>query len=120
MLSFNKDYFLLSITIFCIELFIALFVNDRIVRPYIGDVLVVILLYCFIKAFFEIRVFIAAIIVLLFSFTVEFLQSINIVEQLGLENSTFATTIIGTSFSWIDLVAYIIGIGLILIVEKRI
>ncbi|REG96320.1 ribosomal maturation YjgA family protein [Flavobacterium aquicola] len=118
MQSFNKKYFLLTILIFVIEVLIALFVHDKIVRPYIGDVLVVILIYCFIKSFLKLPVLPVAIFVLLFSFTIEFLQYVNIVGKLGLQNSKLARTVIGTSFAWIDLVCYIAGIIIVLIAEK--
>ena len=42
MLRFNKTYFLLTILLFCTEVIIALFVHDNFIRPYFGDVLVVI------------------------------------------------------------------------------
>lgn len=120
MLTFNKKYFLLTILIFAIEVLIALYVHDTIIRPYIGDVLVVILIYCFIKSFLKFPVLPVAIFVLLFSFTIEFLQYFNIVEKLGLQNSKIARTVIGTSFAWIDLVCYAVGIIIVLIAEKGI
>ena len=40
-------YLAASIIVFIIELIIALYVHDRIIRPYIGDMLVVVLVYCF-------------------------------------------------------------------------
>jgi len=118
MLSFNKSYFGLAILIFCVEVLIALFVHNNFVRPYIGDVLVVILLYCFLKSFLPLPVFSAATVVLLFSFTVEFLQFINIVNKLGLGKSKMARIIIGTSFSWLDLLSYSVGIIIVMVVEK--
>ncbi|MFT5385169.1 MAG: hypothetical protein ACI81W_002574, partial [Saprospiraceae bacterium] len=36
--------------LFLIEVGIAVFIQDRIIRPYIGDLLVVILIYCFIRS----------------------------------------------------------------------
>ncbi len=51
--TFNIRYFLLFIALLIIEILIALYVHDEIVRPYIGDVLVSILVYCFVKAFFN-------------------------------------------------------------------
>jgi hypothetical protein len=120
MLIFNKKYFGLTILIFVIEVLIALYLHDKIIRPYIGDVLVVILIYCFIKSFFKFPVLPVAIFVLLFSFTIEFLQYFNIVEKLGLQNSKIARTVIGTSFAWIDLVCYSAGIIIVLIAEKGI
>ena len=86
-LKFNATYFRLASLIFTIEILIALYVHDTIIRPYIGDVLVVILIYCFIKSFLDIKVIPTAVFVLLFSFTIEFLQYLNIVEKLGLQNS---------------------------------
>lgn len=118
MLTFNKNYFGFAILIFSIEVLIALFVNDDFVRPYLGDVLVVILLYCFFKSFFKLSVLIVALFVLTFSFTIEFLQYLNIVEKLSLEKSKIARTVIGTSFSWIDLLTYIAGIAIVIVVEK--
>ena len=117
MLTFNKKYFALAVSIFAIEVLIALFVKDKFVRPYLGDVLVVILIYCFIRSFLSVQPFPLAMFALLFSFTIEFLQYINIVEKLALE-SRVARVVLGTQFAWIDLVAYVAGIFIVLIVEK--
>jgi hypothetical protein len=118
MLCFNKKYFLLTILIFIIEVVIALYINDDFIRPYVGDILVVLLLFCFFKTFLKFSVFSIALFVLFFSFFIEFLQYINIVQKLGLEHSKTAKVVIGTSFSWIDLVCYFIGFITILIIEK--
>jgi Protein of unknown function (DUF2809) len=118
MLAFNKNYFGLAVLIFIIEILIALFVRDGFVRPYLGDVLVVILIYCFVKSFLPLPVFPVAILVMAFSFTIEFLQYIHIVDKLGLRKSTLAKTVIGTSFAWNDILAYVAGIAIILLVEK--
>lgn len=118
MLTFNKNYFAFAVLVFLIEVMIALYVHDQFIRPYLGDVLVVILIYCFLKSFVRIPVATASIAVLLFSFAVEFLQFLNIVEKLNLEDSKLARTVIGTSFSWIDLLTYIIGIIIVIGFEK--
>ncbi len=118
MLTFNKNYFGLTVLIFIVEVLIALFVHDRFIRPYLGDVLVVILLYCFLKSFLKLSFLTTALGVLIFSFMIEFLQFLHIVEKLHLEESKFARTVLGTSFSWIDLFTYVIGIIIILLVEK--
>lgn len=119
MLTFNKNYFILTQLIFLTEVLIALYINDTFIRPYIGDFLVVILIYCFIKSFFKFPVNTVAIFVLIFSFTVEFLQYVNIVEKLGLSNNKVPRIVIGTSFSWADLVCYTVGIGIVILVEKQ-
>ena len=118
MLTFNKNYFGFAILIFIVEVLIALYVHDTFVRPYLGDVLVVILIYCFVKSFFKLPVLTVALFVLVFSFTIELLQFLNIVEKLGLEKSKFACTVIGTSFAWLDLLTYVVGIAVVLLVEK--
>ena len=118
--SFNKGYFFLAVVMFLIEVLIALFVHDQVVRPYIGDLLVVILIYCFIKAFANIDTVPLAIAVLIFSYLVEILQYFKLVKLLGLQRSMIATIILGNSFEWIDLIAYTAGIVLVVIVESRI
>ena len=119
MWHFNKTYFGLTAVLFLIEVVIALFVKDRFIRPYLGDVLVVILIYCFVKSFIKISVYKAALGVLLFAFTIEILQYCSLVEKLKLQHNTVAKTVIGTSFSWEDILAYIAGILIVLIAEKQ-
>jgi len=118
MLTFNRTYFIITITIFVIEVLIALFLNDNFIRPYFGDVLVVILIYCFIKTFLNCSYWVVALFVLLFSFTVETLQYYKIIETLGLQNNKIARTVIGTSFSWKDIACYLAGILIIIIIER--
>ncbi len=117
-MRFNIRYFLLTILLFVTEVLIALYSHDSILRAYIGDVLVVILIYCFVQSFFNTPVLITAIAVLIFSYVIETLQYLNIVEILGLQHSTLAKTVIGTSFSWIDILSYTAGILVVILVEK--
>lgn len=118
MLQFNKTYFSLAVLIFFTEVLIALYVHDHFVRPFFGDVLVVILIYCFIKAFLNTRVLPTAIFVLLFAFGIETLQYFKVVEKLGLQDSKLARTVIGTSFQWEDFICYTVGILFVVLVEK--
>jgi Protein of unknown function (DUF2809) len=120
LLKFNWFYFALTVILFGIEILIARFAHDQIIRPYIGDLLVVMLIYCFVKSSLNTPVLITALCVLAFSYTIETLQYFNIVERLGLGNSKIARIVIGTSFEWIDLVAYTLGIGLVLFLENPI
>lgn len=102
------------------ELAIAFFVEDSFIRPYFGDFLVVILIYCFIKSFFNISVTKAAIFVLLFSFLVEGLQYFNFISILGLEKVRLAKMVLGSNFSWADILIYILGIIFVVSVEKAV
>jgi len=113
----NFNYLALTFVLFVTEVLIALYVNDSFIRPYGGDILVVMLIYCFIKSFFDIKVWKAAAGVLLFSFAIETLQYFQIVSRLHLENSKIARTVIGSSFSWADIGCYIVGIIMVISVE---
>ncbi len=119
-LQFNKQYFYLTLLLFVIEIIIAKYVHDDFIRPYIGDMLVVMLIYCFVKIFISSKVIPTAIGVLLFSYIIEVLQYFKIVNILGLQQYKMARIIIGTSFSWADIFMYTIGICLVIFIEKRI
>jgi hypothetical protein len=119
MFGFQKRYFLLFVALFLIEVCIALFVQDRIIRPYVGDYLVVIMLYCFTRTFIKISVWPAAIGVLLFAYLIEILQYLDIVSLLGLQNNQVAKTVIGYHFEWIDMLAYTLGIITVIVVDNK-
>jgi hypothetical protein len=118
MLTFRKHYFLITVLLFVTEVLIARFLHDRIIRPYIGDFLVVILIYCFLRSFFKVSILKAAIGTLIFAYLVEFMQYLNLIQKLGLQNSKIANLILGNLFEWIDLLAYTLGIGLVLLIER--
>jgi hypothetical protein len=118
MLTFNLKYFILTLLLLAIEFLIALYVHDTFIRPYMGDVLVVILLYCLVKSFFKTPVLPTAIGVLLFSYLIETLQYFNIVDVLGLGHSKVARIVIGSSFSWLDILSYTAGIVAILLTAR--
>jgi hypothetical protein len=117
-LRFNKFYFTLTLLLFLIEVLIAVFVHDKFIRPYVGDFLVVVLLYCFVCSFVKAPVVPMAMAVLLFSYLIETLQYFNIVQRLGLGKSRLANIIIGNYFTWDDIIAYTLGIGFTILVEK--
>jgi len=117
MIQFNFRYFSLTVLLFITEALIALYVHDDFIRPYYGDFLVVILIYCFVKSFMKVAVLKTAIFVLLFSFAVEASQYLNLVGILGLENSRLAKTVLGNSFSWSDILSYIAGMLVVICME---
>ncbi|MEW5675251.1 DUF2809 domain-containing protein [Flavobacterium enshiense] len=119
MVTINKNYLALTFLLFVIEILIALYIHDDFIRPYLGDVLVVILIYCFVKSFFKIPVFNAAVAVLVFSYFIEMLQYFNFVTKLGLEKNKIAKIVLGSSFEWLDIIAYTVGFFILLLLEKR-
>lgn len=118
MFSCGNKYLFFAIFLFIIEVWIALFVHDGIIRSYIGDYLVVILLYCALKSIVDTSVEKTALGVLLFSFVVEGLQYLRLVEVLGLQHSRLAKVVLGSSFEWMDLLAYTLGIATVLLLER--
>jgi len=118
MFVFRKKYFLLAIILLLVEICIALFINDKFIRPYIGDFLVVILLYCFARTFLNTSIFKAALAVLIFAFVIEMLQYFSFVRVIGLQDSKIANTVLGHSFSWMDILAYVLGICFVLVCER--
>jgi hypothetical protein len=118
MFKFDKKSFSIAIIIFLIEVIIALYIKDKIIRPFVGDILVVIFIYYFIKAFINTKAINIAIFTLFFSFVVEILQYFNFVEMIGLGHNKAARIIIGTSFSWIDLLCYFVGFILLFFIDK--
>ena len=117
--TFRARYFIIALVLFITEVLIALYVHDEIIRPYIGDFLVVILLYCFVKSFVNIPVKPAAINVLLFSFLIETGQYFHLLSLLGLEHSNLAKVVLGNSFAWTDLLMYVLGIVVVMMIENH-
>ena len=119
MLRFNLKYFLLSLLLFTTEIAIALFLHDEFIRPYVGDYLVVILLYCMIRTIYQAPTIKVAIVVLIFSYLIETGQYFHLVNLLGLQHNKLARIVIGTSFAWSDIIAYTLGILTVIILDKK-
>ena len=117
MFTFNLRFFLFTILFFFIEVLIALYVRDNFVRPYVGDYLVVMLIYCTVRTFIKTNPVKMAIGVLLFAYLVELLQYLRIVDRLGLSDNLLAKTVIGYGFECADMLAYTLGVLTILLVE---
>lgn len=103
--------FVWALVILGIEVLIAVFAQDGFVRPYLGDFLVVILLYCLLRAFVNMRPAWAAVAVLLVASGVELLQYFNVVQWMGLQHNQAAATLIGNTFDPADVLAYAMGTG---------
>lgn len=118
--QFHYQYFLTTVFIFLIEVLIATVLNHMFfIRAYLGDVIVVMLIYTFIKSFFKIQHDIKLILgILIFSFTVEFAQYFNIAERLGFQPGSILYIMVGNSFSWLDMLCYAIGCLLLFLFVK--
>jgi hypothetical protein len=117
-LTFRKNYFFLTLLLFLVEVAIALFVHDRIVRPYGGDFLASIFLYCLLRSVVSWPALPLAIAALVLAYLVEAMQHVGLLSQLGLQGSRVARVVLGSSFSWLDMLLYTAGILLVIMVEK--
>ncbi|MGG7143471.1 DUF2809 domain-containing protein [Clostridium nigeriense] len=118
-MKINIKYLLAFIILFLIEAGIALFINDRIIRTYIGDILVIILMYTFIKSFIKKDIRLLAIYLFAFATFVEAIQLFNILELMGLHNNRILSIILGSTFDFKDILCYLIGSIILLICDKR-
>ena len=113
-LAYATSFILLLFT----EILIGLYVHDNFIRPYIGDVLVTILLCCLCRTVIPKGARALPIYVFVFATLVELAQYFEIVKILGVENNRLLSTIIGTSFSPIDLICYGVGCLIFWAAEK--
>lgn len=112
-------YGIATLLLLAVEVMIALFMDDNFIRPYVGDILVVIVVYTFIRIWFPQNLRTLPLYVFLFAVGVEVLQYFQIVKVLGLENHGFFRVLIGSVFDVKDIVCYGIGCGLLEVYERR-
>ena len=122
----RKSFFIYAVLLFLTEVLIALYAPAGFIRGFVGDVLVVILLVCMVRAVVSLvekaaakntgdgikRLFQTpwlAFAVLLFAFAIEFGQYWGLVDKLGLGGNRLARIVIGSHFDPLDLVAYFGG-----------
>ena len=106
-LRLSLPYAVAAVTLFVVEVLIALFVHDGFVRPYVGDVLVVLLVHCTVLAVFDLPVRPTALGTLAFAYAVEGAQLAGVGDRL--DGHPILQTVVGTTFQGGDLVAYAVG-----------
>ena len=103
------SYFLIFCSLMAVEVCIALFVHDSFIRPYVGDMLVTLLLCCMARVVISDQVRLLPLYVFLFAACVEIGQCFDVVALLGVEDNRLISIALGRTFSWLDLVCYAIG-----------
>ena len=111
-------YLFATLVLLAIEVLIALFVHDDFVRPYVGDMLVVVVIYAFVRIFVPKKCRLLPLWIFLFAILVEVLQYFEIVRLLGLSNNRFMSVLIGSTFDWKDIACYAAGCGLLALYER--
>ncbi len=115
---FDRKYFALALLLFAVEILIALYFTDRVIRPFVGDALVVILLYCFVRSFLKINHLKTAGGAFIFACLIEICQYFDYVKLLKLENNRVLSVLMGSTFEWLDFAAYAAGFLIVLLCEK--
>jgi hypothetical protein len=117
--TFHPRYALAALLVFLLEVAIALWVRDQLIRPHLGDSLAVVLVYCVLRTSTRLRVVSAVLAALAVAFMIETVQFFGLVEATGLANSIVAPVLLGMSFDPQDLLAYVLG-GLVIIMFETV
>lgn len=112
-------YLLATIILFITEVLIALYVHDNFIRPYVGDAIVVIVIYTFVRILIPEKGRLLPLYIFLFAVVVEILQGIHIVNILGVADNRFLRTLIGDSFDIKDILCYGVGCILLWLYESK-
>ena len=113
-------YGMLFLIFLIFEVYIALFVHDNFIRPYFGDLLVVIVVYLFMRIIIPEGVKYMILYVFIFAVFVEILQYFNLIKVLGLSNNTVARIVFGSTFDIKDILCYAAGSLILLICANSI
>ena len=112
-------YFIIFMLLFATEILIALFVHDNFIRPFVGDMIVVMLVCAFLRILIPEKVKLMPVFATAFAVMIEVLQYFDFVKLLGLENNAILSTALGRTFDIKDIVCYIVG-GLIFFIAETI
>lgn len=115
--GFHWKYACVFAGLLLVEICIALFLHDGFIRPFLGDVIVVWLVFALVRSFYAGgKDWQAAAGVFAFAVLVEAGQYFDLVSLLGLGGSRIARVMIGSVFDWRDILAYGAGAMGIMIV----
>lgn len=110
----RAGYVIAAIILFAIEVLIALFVRDAFIRPYLGDVLAVALVYTVLRAITPLGLIGTALTAFAIALAIEIAQAMRLLDMIGLAGNALARTVFGGSFDWLDLAAYAAGAAIAL------
>ncbi|MFV0519826.1 MAG: DUF2809 domain-containing protein [Lachnospirales bacterium] len=112
--NIRVNYLIIFLILLAIEIFIGVYVRDTFIRPYVGDMLIVILLYFGVRIFIPHKVKKLPIYIFAFAFFVEAIQLIDITAFIPFLNTPFFRIILGSTFDIADIFAY--GAGTLVLI----
>ena len=109
-MTFRPNYLVVTTALFIVEVAIAHgVIPGAFVRNSVGDVLVIPLLYFFLRGVTRSTPSVALGIGLVAGLIAELLQYLHLADRLGLQHGGLPSIILGNTFSWSDLLMYSIG-----------
>jgi hypothetical protein len=102
-------YLIFVAILFAFELIIITLVEDNFVNFYVNKVLLIVLIYCFIRIFIPKKIRLLPLYVFLFACEIELLQYFYYYKILGLTKDPVMQAVVGTPSMWVDILCYAIG-----------
>ena len=102
-------YAIAFLILLAVEVIIAVYIHDRLIRPYLGDVLVVVVLYLGLRIIIPEGVKLLPLYIFLFATLVEVTQLFDLIKYFHVEENTFVRVLIGSVFDIKDIICYGIG-----------
>lgn len=118
MLRSRRKYAGFTAVLLFAETAIALYHFHPLIRGFLGDVLAVMLLFTFLKTFFSLSSIQLATGALAFAILIETAQLFEMHRLFDIR-SEFLQLLTGTTFDPMDILAYLVGYGFILLLEYR-
>jgi Protein of unknown function (DUF2809) len=118
MKNIKLSYLIIGLVILIVEITIAVYAKDGFIRPILGDYLAAILVFYLLATILKTSENKIALLALSISYLIEGLQYLNILKLLNLEQHKLLRIVFGTSFSWMDMLAYTLGITTVLLIHN--
>ena len=116
-IGLSGRYLSAFLVLFAIIVLIALFATGPI-RTHIGDIFIVMLIHCFVRAFVRNDLEWLPLYIFAFAVLIEIGQYFKLAERLGLADVALARIVIGTTFDPMDIAMYFVGCILLYAAEK--
>ena len=114
----RMKYLLGFIITIILEVLIALHVHDNFIRPYVGDILVIICIYLLLRTIIPDKIKYLALYVFILGIIVEVMQYFNFTNMIS-GRSRILKIALGSTFDIKDIVCYVIGYIIIVFTEIK-
>lgn len=116
-MRWHTGYAVVAMALLLLEIGIALSLRDMVIRPYGGEMLAAMLVYCGLRAVTRLRVAVAAIAAFAVAVAIEWAQLADVPGQLGWDGDLIARIVVGNAFDPVDVAAYAAGAAIVMTLE---